>query len=50
MVSDLLWLLAVMGALFWIVLPATVLVLALFYKGRDEPFDPAADGDGMATG
>lgn len=39
MVSDLLWLLAVLGAVFWIVLPATVLVMAVLYKGK-EPLDP----------
>lgn len=41
MVSDMLWLLAVLGAVFWIVLPATVLVMAVFYKGK-EPLDPEA--------
>lgn len=55
MQQDLLWLLAVVGALFWVVLPAAVLVLALVYRGghgaEDEqihaclgynPADPAA--------
>lgn len=54
-VSFLLWLLAILGALFWVVLPAGVLVMAVFYRGQDgsdpdamrpcrgyDPADPAA--------
>ncbi|MGH8993388.1 MAG: hypothetical protein ACRDZ7_17910 [Acidimicrobiia bacterium] len=49
MVSDLLWLLALLGALFWVVLPATVLVLAAFYKGKD-PAEAAAQEDAAPPG
>ena len=50
MVSDLLWLLAVLGVLFWIALPAAVLLMAVFYKGGDEPYDPVAGDEGVAAG
>ena len=36
-----LWVLAVLGGLFWVALPAGVLVMAVFYRGQDRP-DPAA--------
>jgi hypothetical protein len=39
-VSDLLWILAALGALFWVVLPAGILVLALVYRG-EEDLEPA---------
>ncbi len=46
MVSHLLWLLAVLGAVFWIVLPAAVLVLAVVYKPKEAPelSDPVTAG------
>lgn len=40
MVSDLLWIVAAVGALFWVVLPAGILVLALVYR-RQERLEPA---------
>jgi hypothetical protein len=40
-VSFPLWLLAVLGALFWVALPAGVLVTAVFYRGQERP-DPEA--------
>ncbi len=44
MVSDLLWILAAVGALFWVVLPAGILVMAVLYRRQDK--DPA-DPDGL---
>ena len=46
MVSDLLWLLAALCALFWIVLPAAVLVMAAVYKGK-EGADAPTDREAM---
>ena len=43
MVSDLLWILAALGALFWVILPAGILVLACVYR-RHDTADPAEDG------
>ncbi|MGH9038340.1 MAG: hypothetical protein ACRD0O_21500 [Acidimicrobiia bacterium] len=40
MVSFLLWPLAVLGAIFWVALPAGVLIMAIFYRGTG--FDPSA--------
>jgi hypothetical protein len=39
-VSFPLWLLALIGALFWVVAPAGVLVMAVVYRGQDP--DPEA--------
>jgi hypothetical protein len=36
-VSFLFWPLAVLGAFFWVALPAGVLVMALFYRGQGSP-------------
>lgn len=41
MVSFLLWPLALLGAVFWVALPAGVLVMAVFYQGT-EKVDPSA--------
>jgi hypothetical protein len=41
MVSYLLWPLAVLGAVFWVMLPTGVLVMAVFYRGGQDP-DPDA--------
>jgi hypothetical protein len=48
-VSDLLWIVAAVGALFWVVLPAGILVMALVYRRRDrlEPAGANAGPEGM---
>jgi len=41
-VSFLLWPLAVLGAVFWVALPAAVLLMACFYPGGQDQLDPEA--------
>ncbi len=45
MVSDLLWIVAAVGALLWVVLPAGILVMALVYRRQDR-LEPAGTGVG----
>jgi hypothetical protein len=42
MASYLLWPLAVLGAVFWVMLPTGVLVMAVFYRGGQDHPDPDA--------